>query len=80
MGHLRTSAGVGISPAKSRKTPSKGSNTQVGSTAIWDGPHKPKGPFSPGSSSGKDGISLLAKNAAPYKPGPITSVCGGDSK
>ena len=59
MGDMRNKPSVGISPAKSTKIPAKGTNSQVGSTAVWDGPHKPKGPFIKGSSNGADGIALL---------------------
>ena len=79
MGELRHKVALGVSPAKSTKIPAKGTNSQVGSTAVWDGPHKPKGPFIKGSSSGADGIALLAKNAPAYKAGPITKIAGCES-
>jgi len=79
MGELRNKVSLGVSPAKSTKIPAKGTNSQVGSTAVWDGPHKPKGPFIKGSSSGADGIALLAKNAPAYKSGPITKTAGCES-
>ena len=79
MGDMRNKPSVGISPAKSTKIPAKGNNSQVGSTAVWDGPHKPKGPFIKGSSSGSDGIALLAKNAPSYIAGPITKIAGCES-
>ena len=79
MGYMRNIPSVGISPAKATIIPAKGTNSQVGSTAVGDGPHKPKGPFIKGSSNGADGIALLAKNAPAYKAGPITKIAGCES-
>ena len=76
---MRNKPSVGISPAKSTKIPAKGTNSQVGSTAVWDGPHKRKGSFIKGYSNGADGIALLAKNAPAYKAGPITKIAGCES-
>ena len=70
MGDLRKR----ISDASPQVSKSKTSNSAVGSTAVWDGPPVPKGPFGKGSSSGAHGISLLAKNAPGYIPGPITQI------
>ena len=79
MGDMRNKPSVGISPAKSTKIPAKGTNSQVGSTAVWDGPHKPKVPFIIVSSNVADVIALLSKNAPAYKAGPITKIAGCES-
>ena len=51
---------------------------EQGSDAIWDGPldlnSMPKGK---GSSSGANGIQLLAHNEPAYIPGPITKIAKG---
>jgi hypothetical protein len=49
-----------------------------GSDAIWDGPlNMDNMPRGKGSSSGANGIQLLAKNMPAYIPGPITEIAKG---
>jgi len=49
-----------------------------GSNAIWDGPlNMDSMPRGKGSSSGANGIQLLAKNMPMYKAGPITEKAKG---
>ncbi|GAH13374.1 unnamed protein product [marine sediment metagenome] len=80
MGEIGKKAGLGVTPAAQSKTSANAQgNSAVGSTAIWDGPNKPTGPFIEGSSNGMNGISLLAKNAPAYKSGPITKIAGCES-
>jgi len=49
-----------------------------GSDAIWDGPlNMDSMPRGKGSSSGANGIQLLAKNMPAYIPGPISQIAKG---